>query len=266
MTNNVRKALRASLFFFLMLLVAACGGKRVNGILTEREMVDVLHDYQLAMAYARQQNGSSKEQSELEYKYSQAVFVKYHVTEDEFNLSMAHYARDPKTMLAITKKVSERLAKKVNEQSDAIDAKRNQEAAERAARIDTVEIWQRPEGVLLAANGDNFCEFDIPADGVLPNSQLLLKFNKMWVYREGSKNAQIFFTITYSGDSVSVLTDNIREYANDRGYVFLNNSKRKVKSLKLQIYQNAMWQTYPQLLSLTDFVLYNVVSKEQEEK
>ena len=83
-------------------------------------MADVLYDYQLAVAMA-DEDGDLRKMAEKEYLYTQAVYRKYGITESQFNLSIAHYARNPKTLLAITEVVSKRYAEEIDEEQAQFD-------------------------------------------------------------------------------------------------------------------------------------------------
>lgn len=215
-------------------------------------MVDVLYDYQLAVALSNETSADGK-LAEQEYKYTHAVFAKHKITEDEFNLSIAHYARDPKVMLEITKKVSDRLTEEVQKSQDEA-AKQEQERF--AAQTDTVIVWENRGGTILSANGRNTFEQTIAGKRIPKCDRLLLGYSASWVYREGSKNGSVVMTVTFDNDSTCVTTDNIREYERSQGMSVNVPKERKVKEVKVQFYQSAWWKKYPQIMSLTDLSLW----------
>lgn len=215
-------------------------------------MADVLYDYQLAVALSSElpAEGSLAEQ---EYKYTHAVFAKHKITEDEFNLSIAHYARDPKAMLEITNKVSERLTKEVQQSQDDV-ARQEQERF--ASQTDTIVVWENRSGTILTANGRNTFEQDISGKRIPKCDRLLLGFSASWVYREGVKNGNVMMMVTFDNDSICITTDNIREYDRSQGVSVKVPKGRKVKDVKVQFYQTAWWKKYPQIISLTDLSLW----------
>lgn len=215
-------------------------------------MVDVLYDYQLAVALSNETPADGK-LAEQEYKYTHAVFAKHKITEDEFNLSIAHYARDPKVMLEITKKVSDRLTEEVQKSQDEA-AKQEQERF--AAQTDTVIVWENRGGTILSANGRNTFEQTIAGKRIPKCDRLLLGYSASWVYREGSKNGSVVMTVTFDNDSTCVTTDNIREYERSQGMSVNVPKERKVKEVKVLFYQSAWWKKYPQIMSLTDLSLW----------
>lgn len=215
-------------------------------------MADVLYDYQLAVALSSElpAEGSLAEQ---EYKYTHAVFAKHKITEDEFNLSIAHYARDPKAMLEITNKVSERLTKEVQQSQDDV-ARQEQERF--SSQTDTIVVWENRSGTILTANGRNTYEQHISGKSIPKCDRLLLGFSASWVYREGVKNGNVMMMVTFDNDSISITTDNIREYDRSQGVSVKVPKGRKVKDVKVQFYQTAWWKKYPQIISLTDLSLW----------
>ncbi len=243
--------------FVFLLLCTACAKKDRNGILSERAMVDVLYDYQLALALADNSTKTS-EAAQNEYLYTKAVFKKHEITEEEFNLSVAHYARDPKKMLAITKKVSEKLSNEVSKTQG------NMEDSFNGTRLssDTVVVWQSNSDIVLSANGDNYHEFNIPGKNIGSGDRLVFGFKSNWAYREGSKNGYFVMRVIYDNDSVAVKTDAIREFGSSQGFGIPLSKTRKVKNVNVQLYQIAGWRTYPQILYLRDFVLWRMTTKE----
>lgn len=226
-----------------------------NGILSERAMVDVLYDYQLALSLSGEAGGTEK-MAETEYRYTQAVFAKHGITEDVFNLSVAHYARDPKQMLSITKKVSERYAQEVQSQENAAQQDRNEQFA---AQSDTVVIWENRHGIFLSADGNNHYRYEFSAKQIPRKSDMLMfAYRPSWIYKEGSRQGTVLMTVNYDNDSTDVRVESIRDFNQNQGTRVALAEGRKVKSVFVDVYQGAMWKDYPQVLHLYDLALWSI--------
>lgn len=248
----------------VVFLVAACQQDRDrNGILSERAMIDVLYDYQLAIALASETSTDEPGSvAEKEMKYTEAVFRKYKLTEDEFDLSFAHYARDPKQMMAITDAVSKRF----NEEMEKSAAETRGAGAGRGS--DTIVVWNNRRGTLLSANGTNHCEIDIPKQALAKakndgksNLRILFGFQSSWVYREGQKAGGIVMNVTFDNDSTAVQSETIREFGRSQGVGVNVPEGRSVRAVKIHLYQSARWERYPQLLSLSNLSLWAIRTK-----
>lgn len=245
-------------------LVAGCQQDRDrNGILSERAMIDVLYDYQLALALASETtDGESASVAENEMKYTQAVFRKYKLTEDEFNLSFAHYARDPKQMMAITEAVSKRF----NEEMEKSAAETRNKTAEHSS--DTMVVWENRRGTILAANGANRYEIEIPKQALakVKNKgdeylRVLFGFQSNWICREGQKIGGVVLNVTFDNDSTAILTETIREYSRSQGVGVNVPEGRSVRAVTIHLYQSARWERHPQLLCLSNLSLWAIRTK-----
>lgn len=222
-------------------------------------MVDVLYDYQLAMALASENVQDGGKLAELEYQYTQAVFKKHGITDEEFRLSMAHYARNPKDMLAITEKVSQRITgdSKTTEQAD------NDNVFEKR---DTLVLWENRQGLALTSNSNNHYEIDVPAKSLKECNRLLFGFNTKWIYREGAKFGVCMLYVTFDNDSTATVTETIREFSKSQAISINIPQGRKAIKAKATIYQSAFWQKYPQVLSLSDLALWGIKTTKNEPK
>lgn len=213
-------------------------------------MVDVLYDYQLAMALATE-NVQDGKLAELEYQYTQAVFKKHGITDEEFRLSMAHYARNPKDMLAITDKVSQRITgeDKKTERGD------NENTYETR---DTLVLWENRQGLALTSNSNNRYEINIPAKDLKECDRLLMGFSAKWIYREGAKFGVCMLSVTFDNDSTATATEAIREFSKSQAVSISIPQGRKAIKVKATIYQSAFWKKYPQVLALDDLALWGI--------
>lgn len=215
-------------------------------------MVDVLYDYQLAVAMA-DVGGDFQKMAEKEYLYTQAIYRKYGITESQFNLSIAHYARNPKTFLAITEEVSRRYTDEIaEEQAQSIADYRP------SFRTDTIVIWKSPHTVALSGSGQNRMKVEIPCGNVKRGDRLLVGFRPTWIYREGAKQGYVQVAVTYANDSTVLSGIEIREYSGTIGASVYLSDFYDVRSITLYIYQDARWQPYPQWLCLQNFGVWSI--------
>ena len=248
-------------FLLLLTLVAAwsCERQGRHAIIPERTMADVLYDYQLAVAMA-DEDGDLRKMAEKEYLYTQAVYRKYGITESQFNLSIAHYARNPKTLLAITEEVSKRYAEEIDEEQAQILADYRP-----SFRTDTIVIWKSPHAVALSGSGQNRLAVEIPCGEIKRGDRLLVGFRPTWIYREGAKQGYMQVAVTYANDSTMLAGVEIREYSGTIGSSVYLSDFYDVRSITLYLYQDAQWKPYPQWLCLQNFGVWSIrTSKIQE--
>lgn len=237
-----------------LLLFAACDEQRDrNGILSEKAMVDVLYDYQLALALANEEAHDGN-LAEIEYRYTQGVMKKHGLTDDEFNLSLAHYARDPKQMLGITEKVSARL-------TGEIDGDAKNVASSASVGRDTVIVWENRPGFVLTANSANHVHLEMPIANMKRSDRMIFTFQSDWYCREGQKSAGVMLTAVFDNDSTATVTEIIREYNRDVSVSLFVPESRKLKSFDVDIYQSSSWMKFPQVLSVSNLALWGITVK-----
>lgn len=238
----------------LALICVACQQQRDrNGILSERAMVDVLYDYQLALALAAEEAEQGK-QAETEYRYTQAVLRKHQITDQEFQLSIAHYARDPKTMLDITKRVTKRFEEQGGTMGDAGST------AEDGIAHDTLILYRNIGGIVLTANGHNRHSVSISVPQNVETGRLVISFVARWIYREGVKSGGVLVTTQFDNDSTACIQEGIREYGFTQGITIPVPPGRRAKTVTLDFVQNAQWSKTQQVLALDDVALRAIVA------
>lgn len=239
---------------FLLIVVAflatACGKKGSDSvILSESTMIDVLYDYQFAVALAAE-GAAEGQQAELEYKYVEAVYAKHHITRQQFDMSLAHYARNPKTLIEITEKVSKRLTQDLQEDEKVQTAA---SVADAAHSRDTITYFNLPKGYVLNANELNRRVIAIDGRQIKDVERVQLTFESRWLYREGSKNICVITSLKCSGDSTVRETQNIHDYEPRHTVTVDIPRSSKVEGVTFDVCQSTQWQSYPQIFSM-----YNV--------
>lgn len=241
--------------FSVVLLVASCTQKRGrNGVLTEDAMAEVLHDYNIANGLANEM-ASSDSAAIMQYKYTQAVFAKHGITAEEFEMSMAHYARDPKVMAKLSKEVEERLNKEIEAEQEASLQERHEKFAQ---QTDTISAWENRKGLILSANGNNVYTHVVKGKDLKGGMRLIFSLKTNWVYKEGNRLGVMAMTLTYDNDSTEMHTQVIRESGRPQNVLVIVPEGRKVKDVTLKVVQCARWRKDPQYLSLYDMVLWSI--------
>lgn len=248
------RTLHIAIAIVFAILSVGCQQQRDrNGILSERAMVDVLYDYQLALALAAEDTDEGK-LAETEYRYTQAVFRKHQITDQEFQLSIAHYARDPRMMLDITKSVTKRFEEQGEQYAQNV-------ATEEGAKHDTVVLYRRMGGVVLTANGHNRHSVSINVPKNINSDHLLVSYRARWIYREGVKAGTLIITTEYDNDSTARRVEPVREYGLSQGVSLLVPQGRRITTVKLDFIQGARWAKFQQVLSLDNIALRAIVAK-----
>ena len=241
---------RISASFFLvcsLLLLAGCKAKTPEGIPSERQMENILYDYQLAQALAGARSDSV---AYYERYYVGLVLEKYGLTAQQFDEAVAYYSGRAEVLGKIYNRINERLA----DAAPSGGTTENAYAKMLNAKGDTLNLWHERDTYVLSATGQNRMEFSIPVDtAVQAGDRLLFEFTPRWLYREGQKEATICMALHYKGDSVAVVTNQI--YSSARQGVTLHVDDKPLERITGFVYQQASWSSSPKLLVITAPIL-----------
>ena len=153
-------------------------------------MVDVLYDYQMADVLAQQSHPEDPRQL---LNYRQAVFYKHHISEEEFNHSLAHYSRHPQQMKA----VYEGLAHHYNVQANTTSL-----ASGGSTSTDTILVWGQKQ-YTLSGNLQNRFTLEQPFPRTKkPLESLRLSFLSSSFYHQGTPQLAAALSVIYDNDSV----------------------------------------------------------------
>ncbi len=240
--------LSASFLFVCSLLVlAGCKAKTPEGIPSERQMENILYDYQLAQALAGARSDSV---AYYERYYVGLVLEKYGLTAQQFDEAVAYYSGRAEVLGKIYNRINERLA----EAAPSGGTTENAYAKMLNAKGDTLNLWHERDTYVLSATGQNRMEFSIPVDtAVQAGDRLLFEFTPRWLYREGQKEATICMALHYKGDSMAVVTNQI--YSSARQGVTLHVDDKPLERITGFVYQQASWSSSPKLLVITAPIL-----------
>lgn len=231
----------------VLLILVGCKAKMPEGIPSERQMENILYDYQLAQALAGARSDSV---AYYERYYVGLVLEKYGLTAQQFDEAVAYYSGHAEVLGKIYNRINERLA----EASPGGGQTENAYAKMLNAKGDTLNLWHERDTYVLSATGQNRMEFSIPVDtAVQAGDRLLFEFTPRWLYREGQKEAIICMALHYKGDSVAVVTNQI--YSSARQGVTLHVADKPLERITGFVYQQATWSSSPKLLIVTAPIL-----------
>ena len=230
-----------------LLVLAGCKAKTPEGIPSERQMENILYDYQLAQALAGARSDSV---AYYERYYVGLVLEKYGLTAQQFDEAVAYYSGRAEVLGKIYNRINERLA----DAAPSGGTTENAYAKMLNAKGDTLNLWHERDTYVLSATGQNRMEFSIPVDtAVQAGDRLLFEFTPRWLYREGQKEATICMALHYKGDSVAVVTNQI--YSSARQGVTLHVDDKPLERITGFVYQQASWSSSPKLLVITAPIL-----------
>ena len=231
----------------VLLILVGCKAKMPEGIPSERQMENILYDYQLAQALAGARSDSV---AYYERYYVGLVLEKYGLTAQQFDEAVAYYSGHAEVLGKIYNRINERLA----EVTPSGGQTENAYAKMLNATGDTLNLWHERDTYVLSATGQNRMEFSIPVDtAVQAGDRLLFEFTPRWLYREGQKEAIICLALHYKGDSVAVVTNPI--YSSARQGVTLHVDDKPLERITGFVYQQATWSSSPKLLIITAPIL-----------
>ena len=243
-----RKCFSLPVYCLGLALLVACGpGNERKNVLSTERMADVLYDYQLAQTLS-EQLADSVPTAPIEYRLS--VFKKYGITAQEFDHSLAYYSRHADEM----KEVYARIQNKYGQNGGNGTA-----AGSGAAQSgDSLLIWQAKQRVLTAQVSPHVTFRVQPGKKVPNHATLSLLFSADWLYMQGLKQAASVVSVRYANDSIETFANGIYSYQRDQELRMTLGSSAPVREIEVQLMQNVGWQSYPQVLTLSNLRLVAV--------
>lgn len=193
--------MRHSLTYLLILmLIVACKPTVPSEYIQPGEMEDILYDYHVALAMARQTSGG--EQDFNRSLYIQAVFKKHHVTEADFDSSLVYYYSHAYRLKSIYSAVNDRLADDAASLGVAIgDISRY---SQYSTTGDTANIWkQQTDFVLIPRPTMNRFDFTVTVDSTFRRGDsFMFQFMSEYIWQSGAKDVTVCIVCKYEGDSI----------------------------------------------------------------
>lgn len=244
-----RPSVLCLLAFAIVVLVASCKPAVPSDVIQTDEMEDLLYDYHLADAMARQASGDYDQNL---IAYHMAVLKKYGVTTAEFDSSMVYYMRHATLLHDMYENIAERMGKDAQALGSSVSVNSGAEGYNTASG-DTIDIWKGPQSLVLIPNEPyNLYSFHLKPDAKSQKGDdYVLSVHSNFIFQDGMRDGIITLALVYSNDSVAsrvmhvsssldqqvVLTDadsvGVKEI---RGYFLLNkNNQMNSSSTTLQL-------------------------------
>lgn len=233
MVNAVKTIIGVFMFALLLLTAQGCKPGVPSQYIQPNEMEDILYDYHLAGAMARNSMADGKN----EYAYRLAALKKHGVDQAEFDSSMVYYMQNTNMLHEIYQRLSKRLE---SEEMALGGAAVNYDRL--SSKGDTANVWNGDRSVVLTSQIPyNMYSFAIKADTSFhKGDRYLLEFDVQFIFQEGVRDAVAVLAMTLANDSVVAQTIHISSPShftlqlNDserqgvkriNGYFLLNNEK-----------------------------------------
>lgn len=185
----------------LLLCLSACNIRRPNMVLSNKKMADVLFDYHLATSMMKNRNVATDDEKQA---YMDYVFRKHGITEEQFDSSLAWFAKNPNDLMSAYDIVYGRI--------DAVKKDLTERVAERdyvaTARMrgDTVDIWPERKSIRLTGRPfENLITFNISTDEFYQNTDSIewsMDYHFLNGLPDSSRAAVMMLQLWYDKDSV----------------------------------------------------------------
>ncbi len=194
-------------FLFTLLLLTACKPKVPKEYIQPGDMEDILYEYHLTQAMAKQAGGDQVEFNKT--KYFTAVLKKHDVTQADFDSSLVYYYSHLERLKDIYTNVNERLdddAKMLGASVGEINR-----YSQYSASGDTANIWKdRTELLLMPCPMMNRFDFTVKIDTTFHlGDSFMFQFVSEYIYQSGMKDALVCFVTKYEGDSIIQTTNHV---------------------------------------------------------
>ena len=184
----------------MLLMVVGCKPTVPSEYIQPDEMEDILYDYYLAQALAR--NDFGQDIDTKRNVYFMAVLEKHHVTEAEFDSSLVYYYSRLEKLRDIYGHVNERLGEEAERMGTAVGAR---QYSQYGTSGDTANIWTGVSDVLLIPFATmNRFDFQVKADTTFRlGDSFMFQFKSEAIWQRGNQNAVVCITAYYANDSIA---------------------------------------------------------------
>lgn len=185
---------------FAMGLFLGCKPSVPSKYLSEKEMENLLYDFHLAEAMARQDDNNYDFNL---VAYRAAVLKKYGISEADFDSSMVYYMRHTSRLQDIYKRLAERMEDKARELGSSEGALAGLGRA--SASGDTVDIWQGETSLaLIPFSPYNIYTFTYTPDSTFrKGDSFVLTCNTDFIFQDGVRDGIVNMAVVYKNDSVA---------------------------------------------------------------
>lgn len=246
----MKRLLPALLFAMLM---AACRPGIPKQYLQPDEMENLLYDYHVAQALARQEWQTEDERNYNQSLYFDAVLEKHHITKAQFDSSMVYYYTRADRFEDVYKRVSKRLS------DEALRLGASEGEVNRYSQLnvsgDTANVWEGNSSIVLMPYAPyNRVDFYQKADTTYRKGDtFLLYFESDFCFQTGSKEAVVCLAIRYDNDSVVSRANHVSVTGHTqmrlpevkdhlvkdmRGFIYLGPGSEQSTTLKMMYVHN----------------------------
>lgn len=185
---------------FAMGLFLGCKPSVPSKYLSEKEMENLLYDFHLAEAMARQDDNNYDFNL---VAYRAAVLKKYGISEADFDSSMVYYMRHTSRLQDIYKRLAERMEDKARELGSSEGALAGLGRA--SASGDTVDIWHGETSLaLIPFSPYNIYTFTYTPDSTFrKGDSFVLACNTDFIFQDGVRDGIVNMAVVYKNDSVA---------------------------------------------------------------
>lgn len=179
-----------------LLLLQSCKPSIPSKYIQPDEMEDILFDYHIADAMARDYGN---EDAQKVVAYRAAVLKKYGVTQAEFDSSMVYYTRYTHQL----QKIYESLSERIGNESQAADSSTGRIMLGNSASSDTTNIWHGSDTFVLSPyNALSVATFKFSSDTTYHKGDTyLLDFDAQFIYQDGTRDAVVMLAMKLKNDS-----------------------------------------------------------------
>ena len=195
--------MKHSLYILLaLLLLMACTPTVPKQFIQPDDMEDILYDYHIGQAIAKDRVGEPRESDINRNKYFLAVLKKHNVTETEFDTSMVYYYSHLERLKDIYTNVNERLADEAKMLGATVGEMNRYSRYSTSG--DTANIWSdRTDLLLMPCPTMNRFDFTVKVDtSFYKGDSFAFQFVSEYIWQSGTKDAVVCIVTKYEGDSI----------------------------------------------------------------
>ena len=223
-------------YLLLLMIMVACKPTVPSEYIQPDDMEDILYDYHVAQAMAKQL--SFKDANIDRTRYFLSVLEKHEVTEADFDSSLVYYYSHVDRLQDIYKEVNRRLSDESTNLGVTVgDINRY---SQYSATGDTANIWnQHSDLLLIPCPTMNRYDFTVEVDTTFHlGDSFMFQFVAEYLWQSGSKDATVCIVTKYEGDSIIQTTNHVSASGTAQIRVPANHLN-KLKEMKGFIYLNA---------------------------
>ena len=184
----------------VLVFLVSCKPKVPRQYLQPDEFEDILYDCHLADAMVDPAAASRDYDMAL---YRQAVFMKYGITEAEFDSSLVYYSRHSDRL----HKIYENLSKRFSDEALALGATATDinRYGNLSSEKDTTNLWRgEPACLLMPVAPYHLLSFELKADSSYQKGdKIIFSFDCDFISRNGFNDGVAVLSLTFSNDSTA---------------------------------------------------------------